>query len=181
MDLPKPVVPAPIALVRDLVNTTDHETGQDDLTTPAGLTAFLREAGLIAPSVRSSRDDLWLARRLRTGLRRALEQNHVGASDPIPDLSTVLRQLPIGLDWTDDGLALRPTVGGVPGALAQIGLAVQQAHAEGTWRRLKICSSDDCEWAYYDASKNRSRNWCEYGCGNKIKTKTYRERRRKAG
>ena len=44
-------------------------------------------------------------------------------------------------------------------ALAQIGLAAQQAANEGIWWRLKICSYDDCRWAYYDHSKNRSRSW----------------------
>ena len=62
------------------------------------------------------------------------------------------------------------------GALARIGLAAHEATAEGIWWRLKICASDECEWAYYDHSKNRSRNWCEYGCGNKLKTRAYRAR-----
>ena len=48
------------------------------------------------------------------------------------------------------------------------------------FRGLKICSSDECEWAYYDHSKNRSRHWCEYGCGNRVKTRAYRARRRAA-
>ena len=46
----------------------------------------------------------------------------------------------------------------------------------GTWWRLKICASDECEWAYYDHSKNRSRQWCEYGCGNRIKSRNFRAR-----
>ena len=62
------------------------------------------------------------------------------------------------------------------GALARIGLAAHEATTEGLWWRLKICASDECEWAYYDHSKNRSRNWCEYGCGNKLKTRAYRAR-----
>nr|WP_238993230.1 CGNR zinc finger domain-containing protein [Nocardioides caldifontis] len=45
-----------------------------------------------------------------------------------------------------------------------------------------MCAADDCAWAYYDhsrnRSRNRSRNWCELGCGNKAKTRAYRERLR---
>ena len=52
---------------------------------------------------------------------------------------------------------------------------------EGQWWRLKICASDECEWAYYDHSKNRSRNYCEYNCGNKLKTRAYRARQKAAG
>ena len=54
------------------------------------------------------------------------------------------------------------------------------AATAGIWWRLKICASDECEWAYYDHSKNRSRSYCEYGCGNKLKTRAYRARRRAA-
>jgi predicted RNA-binding Zn ribbon-like protein len=61
-----------------------------------------------------------------------------------------------------------------------IGLAAQDARASGVWWRLKICSFDECEWAFYDQSKNRSRHYCEYGCGNKLKTRAYRARRRAA-
>ncbi len=82
------------------------------------------------------------------------------------------------MDWGAEGPALRVTAGGARGALAKIGLAAHQATAQGLWQRLKICSFDECEWAYYDNSKNRSRNWCEYGCGNKVKTRAYRTRQR---
>jgi predicted RNA-binding Zn ribbon-like protein len=177
VDLPRPDVPRPIAVVRDFVNTTDHETGADDLTTPAELTRYLVAEGLLARASRATDDDLDLALRLRTGLRRALELNHDGASDSLPALGTALAELPIGLGWSRDGTALRATADGVRGALARIGLAAHQATSEGIWWRLKICASDECEWAYYDHSKNRSRNWCEYGCGNKLKTRAYRARK----
>ena len=45
VDLPRPDVPAAIALVRDFVNTTDHETGTDELTTRAALVRHLTERG----------------------------------------------------------------------------------------------------------------------------------------
>jgi predicted RNA-binding Zn ribbon-like protein len=57
-------------------------------------------------------------------------------------------------------------------------IAVQAAVADGTWKRLKICADDECGWAFFDASKNQSRNWCEWGCGNRAKTRSYRARRR---
>ena len=53
-----------------------------------------------------------------------------------------------------------------------------QAAADDSWRRLKICAFDECQWAFYDHSKNRSRTWCEWGCGNKVKTRNYRARQR---
>jgi predicted RNA-binding Zn ribbon-like protein len=180
VDVPRPDVPAPIAVVRDFVNTTDHETGVDDLTTKAELSRYLVREGLLARSARATDEDLALALRLRAGLRRALELNHDGSAEALPALGEALRELPIGLDWAGAAPALRATASGVRGALAEIGLAAHTATTDGIWWRLKVCAYDECEWAYYDNSKNRSRNWCEYGCGNKVKTRNYRERQRSA-
>ncbi|TKA12045.1 hypothetical protein FCI23_09025 [Actinacidiphila oryziradicis] len=48
----------------------------------------------------------------------------------------------------------------------------------GTWRRLKICPSEHCQWAFYDHSKNRSGTWCQMAeCGNRAKARAYRNRR----
>jgi predicted RNA-binding Zn ribbon-like protein len=111
-------------------------------------------------------------------LRRSLELNHDGSRDSIPPLEEALARLLIRLEWDGDRSRLEPVESGVTGALTRIAVAMYQAVADGTWWRLKICSDDECEWAYYDASKNRARNWCEYGCGNRAKVRAYRERRR---
>lgn len=175
-DVPTPVVPLPIAVVRDFVNTTDHETQSDDLTTPAQLTAYLADAGLMEKRSRATHEDLELARELRRGLRRALELNHVGESGAIPELDETLARLPLELRWEGGTAELVPREGGVRGGLARIALAMNAAIAADLWHRLKICSSDECEWAYYDRSKNRSARWCEYGCGDKLKMRAYRAR-----
>jgi len=178
MDLPKRDVPAPVTVVRDFVNTTDHETGIEDLSTPAELARYLRSAELCARTARADDRDLELAHRLRAGLRLAMEANHDGVGEPASELGKAMRDLPVRLDWSAQGAVLQPAVGGVRGALARIALAAHQCSVEGTWWRLKICASDECQWAYYDHSKNKSRNWCEYGCGNKVKTRAYRARQR---
>lgn len=181
VDLPRPDCPTAIAVVRDFVNTTDHETGTDDLLSPAQLSDWLHAEGLMQRRSRATTADLALAHRLRQGLRRTLELNHVGSSEADPALAAALQELPVTLTWALGGPTLTATATGVLGGLAAIGLAAHQAAVDDTWWRLKICASDDCEWAYYDRSKNRSRNWCEYGCGNKIKTRAYRARQRVSG
>ncbi|MEX2032805.1 MAG: CGNR zinc finger domain-containing protein, partial [Dehalococcoidia bacterium] len=43
------------------------------------------------------------------------------------------------------------------------------------------CRGDDCHWAFFDRSKNRSRVWCDMAaCGARSKARTYRERQRRA-
>ena len=69
---------------------------------------------------------------------------------------------------------------GIRGALSRVLIAVNSSVADNTWRRLKICSADECRWAYFDTTKNQSRAWCEWGCGNKAKTRNYRARKKAA-
>ena len=55
---------------------------------------------------------------------------------------------------------------------------VHEADREGQWIRLKVCPADDCQWAFYDRSRNRSATWCDMKvCGNRHKVREYRERR----
>jgi predicted RNA-binding Zn ribbon-like protein len=45
--------------------------------------------------------------------------------------------------------------------------------------RVKLCDADDCGWLFIDASRNRSRRWCDMSdCGNRAKVRRFRERRR---
>jgi predicted RNA-binding Zn ribbon-like protein len=173
-------VPRAAALVRDFVNTLDHELRTDELDTAAGLAGFLVREGLLKKGVSADEREREEALRLRRGLHEALELNHSGQRSALPALDEVLASLPVRLTWTDDGVVAVPADGGVAGALTSIGLAAQEARAHEVWWRLKICAFDECEWAYYDQSKNRSRSYCEYGCGNKLKTRAYRARRRAA-
>jgi predicted RNA-binding Zn ribbon-like protein len=175
-------VPHEAAVVRDFVNTDDHETGEDALATTAGLAAYLRGEGLWNGDGPVRGNHLDRALRLRSGLREALEQNHDGRTDQLPQLQSTLATLPVALDWSPGrGPFLTAGGTGVLQALARVAVAAHECAVQGSWERLKICSSDDCAWAYYDHSRNRSRNWCEYGCGNKIKTRAYRQRRRLGG
>ena len=94
--------------------------------------------------------------------------------------------IPAGVDLrlSLDGVtpALEPLVTGVRGGLARIAAAVVEAHAAGSWPRLKVCVEAGCQWAFIDSSKNRSRSWCSMRvCGNRTKTRAYRARRRAAG
>jgi predicted RNA-binding Zn ribbon-like protein len=43
--------------------------------------------------------------------------------------------------------------------------------------RLRVCAADDCDDVLVDLSKNRSRRFCEQGCGNRANVAAYRARR----
>lgn len=55
--------------------------------------------------------------------------------------------------------------------------AVAESMADGSWPRLKACRADDCQWAFVDTARNRSRRWCEMAvCGNREKARRFRSR-----
>jgi predicted RNA-binding Zn ribbon-like protein len=58
---------------------------------------------------------------------------------------------------------------------------VFEAQRTALWPRLKLCAADECRWAFFDASRNRGGTWCQMEvCGNRIKNRAYRRRRRGA-
>ncbi|TVX93281.1 CGNR zinc finger domain-containing protein [Paenibacillus agilis] len=45
--------------------------------------------------------------------------------------------------------------------------------------RIKICDNQNCGWAFYDQSKNKSRRWCDDKvCGNIMKVRRFRSRKK---
>jgi predicted RNA-binding Zn ribbon-like protein len=74
---------------------------------------------------------------------------------------------------------LEPDISGVDGALAQLLGITYTAMIDGTWERLKVCSNEHCQKAFYDISKNRSGTWCSMAsCGSRLKARAYRSRKR---
>jgi predicted RNA-binding Zn ribbon-like protein len=176
-------VPRELVAVQALVNTVDLLEDDDDrLDSPEALKAFLTTHGLLAASEPVDQADLALAVELREALRAMLRVNHGEPLDPaaLLTLNRAAAGLPLRLGFDDEGHpALTPASTGCRGALAAMLAGVAQAHAQGTWERLKACSDDSCQWAFYDRSKNRSGRWCSMQtCGNRVKTRAYRSRRR---
>lgn len=163
-------IPDQLTLVGSFVNTLDVEEGTDDLV--GWLATY--EPGEIGAA------DVDLARDLRTALRADLAA-HDGHGDdrggPREDLDTIAAVLPLRARFTGDGIGLAPTGAGVRGALAAVVAAVVLADRDGLWPRLKICREDTCRYAFYDWSKNSSKTWCGASCGNRNKTRAYRQRR----
>ena len=175
-------VPRELVAVQELVNTIDLEDGNDQLDSPEALGRFLTGHGLLGPGEPVGQADLDLAVELREALRAMLRVNHGEPLDPaalaVVNRAAAALPLQVGFD-TDGHPVLGPGSGGCRGALAVLLAGVAQASAQGTWERLKACSADSCQWAFYDRSKNRSGRWCSMQtCGNRTKTRTYRSRRR---
>ena|ERR1700742_632990 len=175
-----PVEPEADLLVA-FVNTRDVEDGTDAIATPAELAAWTAaqlgepEAAMPDPAAHAR----LLA--LRESLRALLRANNGGDASkaelrPLREAADRARyRTSIG---GDGRLALDPEGEAGEALAARLLLAVERLQAAGAWRRLKACPADDCQWAFFDSSRNHSRTWCSMEeCGNREKTRRYRRRK----
>ncbi len=145
-------------LVLEFLNSIDVEEGTDELASTAGWEAWLSAHDLpVAPRTQAA------ALALRESLRAATG----GQSIEPPSVGVT-----IAVD--SDG---RPMLVGAD-ALGQIAAAAATLGIDGRWGRVKLCPADDCRWAFYDLTRNRSRQWCSMAvCGARKKSRDFRARR----
>jgi predicted RNA-binding Zn ribbon-like protein len=173
-------LPHDLDLVVEFVNTRDVDRDTDELTTPGRLADWLRERGLIGPGTLLGAAELEQATGLREALRAALmEHNGAPAGGSVQALEEVAERGGLSVCFGADGMVrLAPRAGGFAGALAHLLVPIAQAAGDGSWERVKACAADDCQWAFYDRSRNRSGRWCDMAvCGNRTKVRAYRSKR----
>jgi predicted RNA-binding Zn ribbon-like protein len=178
----RPPAPAPLEVVRQFVNTLDVETGEDELARAIGARDWLADHELLDATVRLTSADQRRVVAVREALRALLLANNGVPLEPdaVEVLNAVSERAPLEARFDPAGrVGVTGRRGGIDGALGQLLAVVVQAVADGTWTRLKACREDECQWAFYDRSRNRSGQWCVMAvCGNRNKARSYRERRR---
>ena len=167
----------PLTFVQGFTNTLDPT--QPPAADAGAVAAWLAANGLPSPSA----EDVARATDFRALVRRMLVHDGCVAKDAaIRDaVNATSAAAPLVVQFREDGyIALEPArPAGIDAALGRLVGAIFESMADGTWSRLKICLASDCQWAYFDASRNRSGHWCSMeSCGNKAKARAYRERRR---
>ena len=175
-------VPHHLDLVIDFVNTLDPDEATDAFATPTGLVQWLAERGLLRPDAPPASDiERREATRLREALRALMLEHNGAAADAQAAgwLESIARRGDLAVHFGDRGaVTVAPRAEGVDGALASVLVPVVDAIGDGSWQRVKACRASDCEWAFYDRSRNRSGVWCEMAvCGNREKVRAYRGRR----
>ena len=174
--------PGELSLVQGFVNTLEPDEDREDLPDAESLGRWLAHYGLMTAGDDVCQADFDQAIRVREALRSVLLANNGALQDPdaIAALNAAAKTAELLVRFDDAGKArLEPMRGGVDGAIARLLAIVECAQAEDKWVRLKVCPDDDCGWAFYDWSKNRSATWCSMeSCGNRAKARSYRERQR---
>jgi predicted RNA-binding Zn ribbon-like protein len=181
-DEPKPA-PEPLILVQALVNTVELPDGADRLADPSDARPWLVDNNLLAPRGRLAEADLELVRAVREALRAMLVHNAGGPPPNKPALTVLRTVADSGIaraDFDEDGRVFIAAGGdSVRDRLVELLLIIRDAQRDGTWDRLKACANDECQWAFYDRSRNHGGTWCEMAaCGNKLKNREFRARRK---
>jgi predicted RNA-binding Zn ribbon-like protein len=186
---PEKTAPRPLYLVQRFVNSVDLMDSKgkpspetDELTSPEALRDWLAERDLMAPDEPVSEGDLRRALDVREGLRALLLANNGEPLDAaaVERLDRAASRAGMRVRFSlDDEPRLAPDAAGVDGALARLLGIVATSVCDDEWARLKACPREDCFWAFYDRTKNRSGRWCTMDvCGNVEKARAYRERHR---
>jgi predicted RNA-binding Zn ribbon-like protein len=180
-DVPRrPPAPGALELIRQFVNTHDVESGWEGLANPDALATWFAERGMLPAGRELSAQDLAVAIELREVLRRTLEANAGHGDGPAARaaLDHLAAHYPLRLRLNGGARLDAEDGAGIAPAVARLLGLVYDAMTLGTWTRLKVCRNDECQWAFYDHSRNRSGAWCTMAiCGNRMKGRAFRRRR----
>ena len=176
----RPKAPGRLELLQRFINTHNHDfpSDWDRIGTAEKAGTWLREKGLVAAADRVSDADAARLRALREAIRAPMcDQERAEAADTIRAVSSGA-QLNVVVQPTGRAV-LEAAAGGVDGAVATLLGILHEAQLTGDWQRMKACRQ--CEYAFFDRSKNRSAAWCAMSiCGNRTKNRAYYDRHRRA-
>jgi predicted RNA-binding Zn ribbon-like protein len=170
-----------LAAAAALVNTDDGD--DEHLPDIAALDEFVRAWGWTGDR-RRDEAELRAVRELRPRLRRLWEVDEEIVVEIINGLLREANALPqlVRHDRWDYHLHATP-----PDAPLATRMAVEAAMAfvdvvrGKELSRLRICAFPTCSNVVIDLSKNRSKRFCEGGCGNRAAVAAYRARKAAAG
>lgn len=183
-------VPDELANLYDFANTLDlrhfvHHGVQhqqaEELASPSALGDWMKERGLLERSGVPAPKTFDNALRLRGAIRDYLkcdpeERRRKGGT--IESLNKAMEPFPLRVAGLGkDGMKLLPAEVNAPAGLSAIVAELYDGASNGTLDRLKMCASEECKRVFFDRSKPGTRRWCQSTlCGNRQKTRTYRER-----
>jgi predicted RNA-binding Zn ribbon-like protein len=163
----------PLKVVLEFLNTVDLRTygatrallDRDQLTDPTSTRRWLQTSGLAVRRTPDA-DAVRNLRELRDKLRDALAGTRPFSFHPSVRLQFEAGTPPLiePHDASDSPIeAMEATL-------------VRASLLPG-WSRVRICGAPDCQRAFYDSSRNGRSRWCSMRtCGNRMKTRSYRQR-----
>lgn len=163
--------------VANLVNTAGR--GGEQLPDVAALEDFVRTHGWTGRFERTE-DELRSVHALRPRLRRLWES---GEDEVVAIVNALLRegqalpQLVRHDDWPYHLHATGPDVPLADRMAVEAAMAFADVVRDAQLARLRICEFPDCGNVVVDLSRNRSKRFCDAGCGNRAAVNAYRARK----
>jgi len=152
----------------------------DSLQSPEDLVGFLDAQGWFG-SRAGDLAELDAVRALRPRLR---ELWRLPEPDLVPRVNEILAEaaaLPQLVDHDDLGWHIHAVPQDAPLATrmaVEAAMAFTDVVRAGELDRLKTCAAEDCDDVVVDLSRNRSKRFCEGGCGNRENVRAYRDRQK---
>jgi predicted RNA-binding Zn ribbon-like protein len=156
--------------------------GLERLPDPAALTEFMQTWGWTGSHVGDERE-LEQVRALRPRLARVWEADEDEAVEIVNGLlreGGALPQLVQHGTWDYHLHATSPDAPVADRMAVEAAMALTDVIRMKELDRLRVCTSDTCNFVVVDLSKNRSRRYCDSGCGNRANVAAYRARRGQA-
>jgi predicted RNA-binding Zn ribbon-like protein len=188
-------VPDELANLYDFANSLDvrhfthhgvQHVQDDELAGPRELVAWMTQRGLLSTGAKITPAMFETALQLRTSVRDYLKCDPVERrknKDAVRSLNMAMRLFPLVAEArSEDVVALRAARDDALAGLSSVVAELHDGSVRGTLDRLKMCAAEECRRVFFDRSKPATRRWCMSTlCGNRIKTRTYRERQRGVG
>lgn len=159
-----------------LINSA-HEP--DTLTTTAELRAYFVDHRFTG-SHRGDEAELASVRRVRPELESLWSQDEQAVVSQLNRLLMKYRALPQVVRHGDVGWHIHATDDTAPFAervAVEAAMALVDVVRAQELSRLRRCADPDCENVLVDLSRNRSRRFCDAGCGNRANVAAYRARK----
>jgi predicted RNA-binding Zn ribbon-like protein len=173
--------PGRLELVQRFVNTWNHDfpASWDRIGTPEKAASWLGAKRLVARDAPITAADVDRLRRIREAIRSLAISHHDDATPPrgaVRILDEEASRVRMAISISRGGsTSLNGAGDGIDAAVATLLAILHEAQLDGGWDRMKACR--ECEYLFYDRSKNRSAAWCAMAiCGNRTKNRSYRRR-----
>lgn len=182
----------------DFINTEwrDWRGGsrhQEKLSDEPHMKRLLDKWGLDAPLPLAG-EELAALQEFRAALRRMAEAVSQGLVLDTADVELLNRCLSSGptvrrfaveageKDAAVYRLETRPAGSGWEQAAAEVAASFAGTLAERDPARIRICGNADCGWVFYDDTRSRTKRYCEdSACGNLMKVRRFRSKRKREG
>ncbi|MER7166575.1 CGNR zinc finger domain-containing protein [Micromonospora sp. NPDC000207] len=159
-----------------LVNTAGRSEGLPDVTT---LAAFVTAQGFTGRHDRTEAE-LRAVRELRPQLRRVWYADEDETVAVVNGLLRETKALPQLIRHDDEPYHLHAVPRDAPLArrmAVEAAMALADVVRSGELTRLRRCAHPECDNVLVDLSRNRSRRFCDAGCGNRAAVSAYRARK----